>query len=599
MRSLQVVVSLVLLAGLNVCEGKAVKIHGYVTSIASPTSFDIEDFKITCDQTLTLEFDKTDAEEQADFRPEDISVGTELQVKGAYDEQTGVLKASEVKVFLRETKRIRREALLDAKTILENTGDGSWKGIIRADGQHIRVDQGTQVSMRQNKSERKQAKAIRKKHEAGQSPGEESEQSVPFRGGEIDPNFFVKYEGRRESNGTIFARKVELRRSEVEAGEERLWKSVNPKVKPSSYVSGKPGELIIRGVGKYKLVPNEEAQAYVQQLSLSLIPAFQKALPPGDRDKIPFQCFVTQSRVPNAFALPNGTLVIHSGMFDVLENEGQLAAVLSHEIAHATEKHQWREREFQKKKRIALQVGAAVAAAYGKYNLSDMLRMIDGAIRNGYSRYLENQADRVGMEYMTEAGYDARQAPRVWKVMTQRIGDQHTNFFWSSHDNNTTRRSYLMAELKNNYADAKFDSLKTDSDEFQKVKTAIAGGTSTKRTVKVRLRAANAASGESAIPVTAPTQPKPAATFPIQAPAAAVSTAPTNGLVEVTFTANPPGALVSFSGMAVAYTPCVLKLQAQMYRVKMRLAGYEDWTGEITVGAGKPSAVVAQMQRTQ
>jgi hypothetical protein len=51
--------------------------------------------------------------------------------------------------------------------------------------------------------------------------------------------------------------------------------------------------------------------------------------------------------------------------------------------------------------------------------------------------------------------------------------------------------------------------------------------------------------------------------------------------------------------MAVAYTPCVLKLEAQMYRVKMRLAGYEDWTGEITVGAGKPSTVVAQMKLSQ
>ena len=73
---------------------------------------------------------------------------------------------------------------------------------------------------------------------------------------------------------------------------------------------------------------------------------------------------------------------------------------------------------------------------------------------------------------------------------------------------------------------------------------------------------------------------------------------PANGLVNVTFTSSPPGALVSFSGMAVAYTPCVIKLEAQRYRVKMKLAGYADWAGEITVEAGKPSTVLGQMERS-
>jgi len=53
MRTLQVVVSLVLSSVLTVCHAKAIKIHGYVTSVASPTRFYIEDFKITRDQTLT------------------------------------------------------------------------------------------------------------------------------------------------------------------------------------------------------------------------------------------------------------------------------------------------------------------------------------------------------------------------------------------------------------------------------------------------------------------------------------------------------------------------------------------------------------------
>jgi hypothetical protein len=235
----------------------------------------------------------------------------------------------------------------------------------------------------------------------------------------------------------------------------------------------------------------------------------------------------------------------------------------------------------------------------------------------GEDGYLENQADRVGMEYMTEAGYDARQAPRLWKVMTQQLGDRHTDFFWSNHDNNTTRRSYLMAELKNNYSDVKFDDLKVDSEEFRTVKSLVAGGESTNKHLKMRLRKPTSATGgvvtqakvplslEAPSPTVAihvastvqfherPTTqiPEPPAT---QAPPPA--TAPqvlVNGLAEVPFTSNPPGALVSFSGMRVCYTPCVIKLEPRQFRVTMTLVGYAEWTREITVEAGKP--IVAEL----
>jgi hypothetical protein len=69
------------------------------------------------------------------------------------------------------------------------------------------------------------------------------------------------------------------------------------------------------------------------------------------------------------------------------------------------------------------------------------------------------------------------------------------------------------------------------------------------------------------------------------------------GLVLITFASNPHGAHVSFSGMGICYTPCFTKLQPQRYKLKMKLAGYADWPGEIIVEAGKPATVVADLQR--
>ena len=58
----------------------------------------------------------------------------------------------------------------------------------------------------------------------------------------------------------------------------------------------------------------------------------------------------------NAFATPNGIVVVNSGLMEMLENEAQLAAVVGHEIAHATHEHTWRQQQFHKKKRIGIAI---------------------------------------------------------------------------------------------------------------------------------------------------------------------------------------------------------------------------------------------------
>lgn len=89
----------------------------------------------------------------------------------------------------------------------------------------------------------------------------------------------------------------------------------------------------------------------------------------------------------------------------------------------------------------------------------------------------------------------------------------------------------------------------------------------------------------------------PGASQPVVAPVTAPAVPSAGGLVPITFASNPPGAIVSFSGMGVCYTPCVTKLEPRRrHKVKMTLAGYVDWTGEINIEPGKPATVVAELQ---
>jgi predicted Zn-dependent protease len=149
-------------------------------------------------------------------------------------------------------------------------------------------------------------------------------------------------------------------------------------------------------------------------------------------------------------------------------------------------RHTWRQQQFHKGQRLAIGLAGAVAAGYGMQGLADVANLVNGAIVNGHSRSLENQSDRVGLKYMVDAGYDPRRAPLVWKLMAKKYGVQSTDFFWSSHENQATRRSYLMNELKNNYRDLDYTGLRLDADEYARIKAAVAVASNPKRKWTVR-----------------------------------------------------------------------------------------------------------------
>ncbi len=137
----------------------------------------------------------------------------------------------------------------------------------------------------------------------------------------------------------------------------------------------------------------------------------------GDRpmpERVTYRFLVLYDPTVNAFALPNGSVYITTGLLALLENEAQLAGVLGHETAHIYERHPYLENRSIRKKTVASEIVAAAAACVpGGYaawlgaaaaaNVSTLL-LVESVY--GYSREMESQADRDGLEAMTVAGYD-------------------------------------------------------------------------------------------------------------------------------------------------------------------------------------------------
>lgn len=151
----------------------------------------------------------------------------------------------------------------------------------------------------------------------------------------------------------------------------------------------------------------------------------------GAAEKIDAPGFEWEARlvnkdVPNAFCLPGGKIIVYSGLVPYVVNEAGLAAVIGHEVAHAVARH-GAERMSQK---LALQgaviLGGEIMRDKGG-RLSDKARLALGALGMGatvgillpYSRVHEHEADEIGMIYMAAAGYDPREAIRVWERMSK------------------------------------------------------------------------------------------------------------------------------------------------------------------------------------
>lgn len=139
---------------------------------------------------------------------------------------------------------------------------------------------------------------------------------------------------------------------------------------------------------------------------------------------------VIEDKTPNAFALPGGKVGVNTGMFDIARTDDQLAAVIAHEIAHATARHSAERISQQLLVQGGLQ-GLGIATGSGS-----AVQLAAAAAQFGvilpFSRSQELEADAIGLMYMAEAGYDPRAAVDLWNNMAEAGGKRPVEFL-STH----------------------------------------------------------------------------------------------------------------------------------------------------------------------
>jgi len=181
-------------------------------------------------------------------------------------------------------------------------------------------------------------------------------------------------------------------------------------------------------------------------------------LVPPSHDAAEFRVYVVDNEEWNAMAAPNGAIFVFSGLLEAMDDD-EVAIVLGHELVHATHEHS---RRGVKKGLLIELLSAGLFAAADEAIDSKAPRVAVQAAAvlgglawsSGFSRDQEDQADRVGLRYAWEAGYDVTKAPRLWERFREKYGDLPgvVNFFLGGHSTSKARARNLELEIARNYA---------------------------------------------------------------------------------------------------------------------------------------------------
>jgi predicted Zn-dependent protease len=145
----------------------------------------------------------------------------------------------------------------------------------------------------------------------------------------------------------------------------------------------------------------------------------------------------------NAFAVPGGVIGIHTGLLMYAQSEDELATVLAHEIAHLSQRHFSRGVEQQKSMVPLTLAGLLVSAVLiattgGNAGMAALTATQAAALdaRLRFSRANEQEADRIGMQTMVDAGMDPQAAPAMFERMlysSRYSRGEHMPEFMRSH----------------------------------------------------------------------------------------------------------------------------------------------------------------------
>jgi len=188
--------------------------------------------------------------------------------------------------------------------------------------------------------------------------------------------------------------------------------------------------------------------------------------------KIPFTIKVIDSDEVNAFALPGGFFFVNKGLILAADNEAELAGVMAHEIAHVAARHAMENAGKGQFLGYGILAGILLTGGIGGAILQNTAGITQALAFFKFSRGAEEEADKLGVQYLYAAGYD----PTAMATMFEKLAAKNQkkpgtlSKLFSTHPQSIQRRDDSLA-LVGRFPEKEEYIISTS--EFQRVKAHL------------------------------------------------------------------------------------------------------------------------------
>lgn len=415
---------------------------GYVTSVVSQNEFEMSAQRVITNSNTEKQV--VEISSGVDTDPT-VRVGSLLHVEGRFDKRSGEFVAKSIH-FLPEpgsdrvqAKGLEEVGLIEEPPDLHQAGSGT-AGTLWVAGYRLKVTPQTKLLS-------------------------EGGKSVPA--DHIRANTWAAFKAKRAPDDSLEALSLTFWPNTVTPDEVKYRDKSEPDIQEPNYATHTPGKIKFHLQWTLTILPDKAVQDYVTRIGQSLIPQYQKDLSASDPSKINFRFYVVErpsrwKKVMNdASATAGGVVIIPDSVLSVLDNEAQLAALLSNCIATTLDKQIYLHRGRLRAQAIIGNTSIPILL-FAPVGLAVPTLVGDGIAAHKLALQMNERASRTGLRYMLHAGYDLREAPFAWTVAANKrienpvaVGVLPPALVQS-----------VMADLYFNYASTDYSRLTTNRDAY-------------------------------------------------------------------------------------------------------------------------------------
>ncbi len=399
-------------------------IEGYITAAPSNAGFDVNGKHIvTTPQTRYMKhivLNRQDATTTDPSLAGVLAIGDDVQVFGHKDRHTHSIVASTI-VLEHNPEHVSGVA------VVQQVVARSPQVIVEADGYYIAITPKTAIRNKPPLTEQTPAAA----------------------------NLWIAYSGKWNKGGLVVADRASFSQFVLSGRAKKMMKKsdgklVVPVYKTQTAGSAKDGQVEVPYIvtsshkGKGRIPADADLQQRVQRIGERLVPACQKDLAKDDPQKIDFQFYAFDDKgLRQAVGSPDGLVIIPMQVVERLQNDDQIAAVLAEAVAQVLE----RELLTAAPKRAS---GMAMIAMGGMPFVGPLagIAMESGGLYQMHNagQVSQLQSERVSLSLMHDAGYDVREAPRAWQILSSKNPKD------SVKSAPTEQSAYLLSIIGQEYA---------------------------------------------------------------------------------------------------------------------------------------------------